>query len=356
MVYPCGYNQYGKKMPRRAKKRQLGSPWFRRRLFLTVTFSETGRPWNFRPRLWLVVGVFALLAIGAGALTVRHIIAPAAATVDNLPQITSAYEDQIDELKNQLSFRDKKMDVFAHEVGVLQARLSRFESIGQKLYQDKYFGQYLQDYNAATNVDDGDIAIDSSPLSIFEIASQLATAQRKADDVERVLETGYELLSRAQLSRSVNPHMWPVIYPTTYISSHYGWRKDPFSKKRAWHGGLDIAGAYNAPIVASADGMVTYVGYRFGYGLMVELTHSGGVVTRYAHLKKVLARNGQSTRAGEVIGLMGSSGRSTGPHLHFEVLVGNHKVDPQPFIRDARESAQMLAQSQPEAYSVESVQ
>ena len=121
------------------------------------------------------------------------------------------------------------------------------------------------------------------------------------------------------------------------ITSGFGYRSDPFTGGGAFHPGLDFKGAYGAPIHAAADGTVSFVGQIRGYGNVVEVSHGNGLVTRYAHMSKTMATVGQPVAAGDVIGAIGSTGRSTGPHLHFEVRINNSVVNPRPFLEKARD-------------------
>lgn len=120
-----------------------------------------------------------------------------------------------------------------------------------------------------------------------------------------------------------------------YISSGFGVRRDPFTGGGAMHKGLDFAGPMGAPIYAAAQGRVSFVGRKSGYGKVVEITHGNGLVTRYAHMSKFAAKVGQRVDAGHVIGAIGSTGRSTGPHLHFEVRIHGRAVNPRPFLENA---------------------
>jgi murein DD-endopeptidase MepM/ murein hydrolase activator NlpD len=117
-----------------------------------------------------------------------------------------------------------------------------------------------------------------------------------------------------------------------YISSGFGYRADPFTGGAAFHAGLDFKGPIGAPIFAAAQGRVGFVGVQQGYGNVVEIDHGNGLVTRYAHMSGFRARVGQPVLAGQVIGLIGSTGRSTGPHLHFEVRINDRAVNPRPFL------------------------
>lgn len=119
------------------------------------------------------------------------------------------------------------------------------------------------------------------------------------------------------------------------ISSGFGYRRDPFTGRAAMHAGLDFRGPIGAPIHAAADGRVSFVGNKAGYGRTVEITHGNGMMTRYAHMSRWDARVGQQVNAGEVIGRIGNTGRSTGPHLHFEVHINGRPVNPRPFLESA---------------------
>ncbi len=126
----------------------------------------------------------------------------------------------------------------------------------------------------------------------------------------------------------------PQVLPASldYISSGFGFRIDPFTGAGAFHPGLDFRGPVGAPIFAAARGTVSFVGQRSGYGNCVEIDHGNGLVTRYAHMSGFRTVQGKVVQPGEVIGLIGSTGRSTGPHLHFEVRINDHPVNPRPFL------------------------
>ena len=125
------------------------------------------------------------------------------------------------------------------------------------------------------------------------------------------------------------PSIWPA---QGYVSSSFGWRNDPFGDGIGFHEGVDIAGDYGAPIQATANGTVTAAGWAGGYGYMVEITHPGGIVTRYGHNSLIIAEVGDKVQTGTVISFMGSTGRSTGSHVHYEVRVNGVPVDPMLFL------------------------
>jgi murein DD-endopeptidase MepM/ murein hydrolase activator NlpD len=117
-----------------------------------------------------------------------------------------------------------------------------------------------------------------------------------------------------------------------FISSGFGYRSDPFTGAGAFHAGLDFRGPIGAPIYAAAAGTVSYAGVRSGYGNCVEISHGNGLLTRYGHMSRIESHVGQVVKPGEVIGRIGSTGRSTGPHLHFEVRINDQAVNPRPFL------------------------
>ena len=120
-----------------------------------------------------------------------------------------------------------------------------------------------------------------------------------------------------------------------YISSGFGYRHDPFTGAGAMHKGLDFRGPIGAPIFAAAKGRVSFVGQRSGYGNVVEIDHGNGLMTRYAHMSKFATKLGSAVEPGDTIGAIGSTGRSTGPHLHFEVRINGAAVNPRTFLEKA---------------------
>lgn len=165
---------------------------------------------------------------------------------------------------------------------------------------------------------------------------QMATAADGSID-PRFERFGLSLARMEALERSVAG--LPQVLPANleYISSGFGFRPNPFTGGGGeFHPGLDFKGPYGAPIYAAAPGVVSFVGVRSGYGNCVEIDHGNGLVTRYAHMSGFRTVQGKRVVAGEQIGLIGSTGRSTGPHLHFEVRINDRPVNPRPFLEAAR--------------------
>ncbi len=126
-----------------------------------------------------------------------------------------------------------------------------------------------------------------------------------------------------------------------YISSYYGYRRDPFTGRRAFHAGVDIVARYGAPVRATADGVVYRVGYSRGLGRYVKIKHRHGFMTVYGHLRKYVVKRGERVRKGDIIGYVGNTGRSTGPHLHYEIRRWGRSLNPLRFIRAERRLAKV---------------
>ncbi|MGI9513497.1 MAG: peptidoglycan DD-metalloendopeptidase family protein [Anderseniella sp.] len=154
-------------------------------------------------------------------------------------------------------------------------------------------------------------------------------------------DLGSKVLARSVSGLSAQLERWetlkfqstrlPLVRPMSSehkVSSSFGLRKDPFRKRPAMHSGVDFRGATGSPVYVTAPGTVTKAGRAGGYGKMVEVRHDGGIISRYAHLSIISVRTGQKVKSGDRIGKVGSTGRSTGPHLHYETRVGGRAIDP----------------------------
>lgn len=150
------------------------------------------------------------------------------------------------------------------------------------------------------------------------------------------LDASFDRLGQAWDHRLTVLASTPSLRPVGgYFSDGFGWRQDPIDGSREFHKGVDIVAPPGTPVRAAADGLVTSAGRMAGYGSMVQLSHGFGMSTRYGHLSRVLVGPGQRVKRGDVIGLVGSTGRSTGPHLHYEVFRAGVQVDPRKFLHDS---------------------
>ena len=213
----------------------------------------------------------------------------------------------------------------------LQSRVTRLDAVGINLTQSAGLEPGEFNFNAPpalggplmTSQDDARELIPALEGELFALSTAL-------DDREVQLDILSELIQGEQVKSDATPAGRPIL--SGWLSSRYGSRIDPFSGKKAWHEGIDFAGREGAQIVAVASGVVNWSGERAGYGKMVEVAHGDGVITRYAHNQENRVKVGDMVRRGDVVALMGNSGRSTGPHVHFEVHKNGRPVDPASYL------------------------
>jgi len=174
------------------------------------------------------------------------------------------------------------------------------------------------------------VATSTNGAKLHHIA---ATADLRADAQFRTLFQTWKKLDATQQGVIAIPSVQPV--HSLSFTSNFGIRSDPFRGTAAMHAGVDIPGPVGTPIYATADGIIAHAGRQGGYGNMVEISHGKGIATRYGHLSKILVADNARVTRGQLIALMGSTGRSTGPHLHYEVRIDGHAVNPIPFLTTA---------------------
>jgi murein DD-endopeptidase MepM/ murein hydrolase activator NlpD len=225
---------------------------------------------------------------------------------------------------------DEDLNAYAVRLGQLNAHVIRLDALGDRLTRmaklDK--GEFNFDQPPATG--GPEVILGDGRLPALDFQRSLDDLAGQIQDREKQLAILENLLMNRNLQSQVRPAGRPV--EQGWISSYFGIRSDPFTGNRAAHYGVDFAGRMGDPIQAVAAGVVTYAGQRFGYGLMVEVNHGNGYATRYAHCSETLVRVGDTVKKGQLIAKMGSSGRATGPHVHFEVLQGGKLVNPQSYI------------------------
>lgn len=158
-----------------------------------------------------------------------------------------------------------------------------------------------------------------------EVEANLAALEDDLAAISPGLDSFQDMLARYQGLESALPKLWPV---DGVLTSPYGYRTQPFTRKWRMHTGLDLGAPWGTPILATNDGLVVFTGWDAGHGLAVILDHGEDVTTRYFHAAQVLVEEGDLVEAGDVIALVGSTGMSTGPHLHFELVIGGEEVDP----------------------------
>ncbi len=231
---------------------------------------------------------------------------------------------------------EENMDALALRLGKLQAHVIRLDALGQRL-------------TSMAKLDNGEFNFDRPPAQGGpETISKDSIATMGVSDFLKTLDQlSMQLKDRDQqlsvledmmMNRNLEAEVVPAGRPITrgWLSSYYGKRTDPFTGRPAHHEGVDFAGKLGSEVVAVAAGVVTYAGKRSGYGDLVEINHGKGYVTRYGHNSEIKVKVGQTVKKGQIVANMGSSGRSTGPHVHFEVLYNGRAVNPLKYIHASR--------------------
>ncbi len=240
-----------------------------------------------------------------------------------------------DELAETTRIARENMNALAVRLGSLQAHTVRLNALGRRLTEKASLEK--GEFNFTEAPAQGGPEGQSQTLAALEVPDFLTSLDALAaqlDDREqqlRVMEAFY-------MGRELEGEVFPAGRPVTrgWISSYYGMRVDPFTGLQARHKGVDFAGKDGSDVIASAAGVVTWADSRYGYGNLVEINHGNGYVTRYGHNSKILVQAGVEVEKGQRIALMGSSGRSTGPHVHYEVLKNGREVDPIKYINAKR--------------------
>jgi murein DD-endopeptidase MepM/ murein hydrolase activator NlpD len=253
------------------------------------------------------------------------------AALDTLQDELDQQSTEFDDLQGQA---ERKLQAMTLSLAELQARMTRLDALGEHLtaMADLEEGEFdFSQPPALGGPMAGEFSVDFTSL---DLGSELGLFEARLTDREQQLEILESLLA----NRNLEEQSWLSGLPVQkgWVSSHYGQRTDPFSGKLAMHNGLDFAGKEGSNVVTVAAGVVTWTGTKNGYGELVEVSHGDGYVTRYAHNKENLVQAGDVVRKGETIALMGSSGRSTGAHVHYEVYKHGRSVDPSSYLRRTR--------------------
>jgi len=239
-------------------------------------------------------------------------------------------EQQQSELDLGREDAQQKVKAITLKLAEFQARLVRLDALGERLSEVAGLedGEFDFGQQPAVGGPEQD-SLQSYQHSELEALFQQLEAQLDSR------ESQLGILESLMMDRNVQRQSAVTGRPIKkgWLSSRFGRRTDPFTGHRAWHNGVDFAGKAGSEIIAVAAGVVTWSGERNGYGQMVELDHGEGYATRYAHNSENLVKVGDVVKKGEVVALMGSSGRSTGPHVHFEVYKNGRAVDPASYIR-----------------------
>jgi len=249
-------------------------------------------------------------------------------TIDNLHEELASQREELDQSR-QLA--DQQVAALSLKLAEMQARLVRLDALGERL-------------TGMADLDDGEFDFSHKPAlggpefygaessdSRHDLHLLFSELEEQLDNSEHQLNVLDSLLVNRQFTEDSTIAGLPV--EKGWISSSYGVRSDPFNGRKRWHKGVDFAGKAGANVIAVGSGVVTWSGAYESYGNMVEIDHGEGFVTRYAHNQENKVKVGDLVQRGQVIAALGSTGRSTGPHLHFEVYKHGRSVDPSTYIR-----------------------
>ncbi len=253
-------------------------------------------------------------------------------------EVTTVMNQQLDQQLAEISeakrSAEENLNALTLRLGQMQAHVIRLDALGQRLTRMADLDKGEFDFSNPPAQGGPQSGGASESTEIPDFMSQLDELSLQLEDREQQLNVLENLL----MSRNLNDEVFPAGRPIKkgWLSSKYGTRNDPFTGKPDFHKGVDLAGKEGSDIISVAAGVVSWSGKRYGYGNLVEITHGNGYVTRYGHAKELLVKVGETVKKGQTVALMGNTGRSTGPHVHFEVWANGKTVDPLKYIQASR--------------------
>tara|TARA_B110000093_G_C12964371_1_gene408901 strand:- start:742 stop:1650 length:909 start_codon:yes stop_codon:yes gene_type:complete len=296
-----------------------------------VLIDKLGDPKNFSISPW-AGRFFALFFVAfctgvylSGAMMVQGDF------VDS--DVISSWRGQLAEQKDLVAELQNESEAQSQAVGrqlaEMQGRLWRMEALASYMHESTGLPQDEFSFDQPP-AQGGPIEPGQKIIAWADLESDLSLLSTRLERSEKELGILDDVLLGYYSDAGTQPTGRPI--SQGWMSSPFGKRVDPINGKQAWHAGMDFAGRHGSDVIAVANGVVTYAGRRDGYGMMVELNHGNDVSTRYGHHDSLLVTPGQTVKRGDVIGYMGSSGRSTGPHVHFEVLRKGKAINPAKFV------------------------
>jgi murein DD-endopeptidase MepM/ murein hydrolase activator NlpD len=299
-----------------------------------IVFSRRqGRARQFDLAHPLTIAALAALSIGILGTAFALGIKLGQRSADSLAPRASARavsvlgdeQKQIAELRQRLQ---DGIDALALRMGQVNARVIRLDALGKRLTEMANIDS--REFNFDAPPPQGGPETEGVGAQVPDLTAMIDGLEQRVELRGAQLSTLENVILTRKLSEAIRPEGRPV--HEGFISSYFGERQDPFTGHQAVHKGVDFAGESGSNILAVATGIVTWAGERSGYGNLVEVNHGNGIVTRYAHNQRALVAVGDTVTRGEPVALMGSTGHSTGPHVHFEVLRNGRQIDPASFI------------------------
>jgi murein DD-endopeptidase MepM/ murein hydrolase activator NlpD len=287
---------------------------------LQIVTGRTGRVFQVdlkHPRTVLLAAAGALLAVGAVFTAGMELGRIVAGPLDRAA-VARELDQQRASVNSVRSEMQGKVNALAQRIGTLNAHLIRLDAMGRRVTDLAGLDRGEFDFDQpppAGGPDGGEFP--GGTMQVPELTAALDALEAQLIDRQRQLTALESLMSTRSLGERIIPGGWPII--GGWISSHFGYRSDPFHGHSAFHSGVDFAAPPGSKVIATGPGVVTFSGYKQGYGNVVEITHPTGYLTRYGHNSRNLVREGETVQKGESIAVIGSTGRSTGVHVHFEV-------------------------------------
>ena len=270
----------------------------------------------------LFAAIFGLGVLAAGQSSLTDL------AVSKMEEEITAQRDELVAVEESAR---QNLDALAVRLGQLNAHIIRLDALGRRLVTMADLEEGEFDFSEAPpqgGPDAGEIGLSVESRELSAMLDELAL---KIDDRAAQLGVLDRVMARRSLHDEQNPEGRPI--RSGWLSSYYGKRADPFTGKQKFHHGVDFAGSAGSEVLVVASGVVTYSGDRRASGNMVEVNHGNGLITRYGHAESTLVQVGETVTKGQAIALMGSTGRSTGPHVHFEVLKNGRKVNPLKYVQ-----------------------
>ncbi len=275
----------------------------------------------------IIGGIILFIGFHSGVnIEARH-------QLSEVAELRTVLKQQQTEITQARESAQDNLDILTMRLGQLKAQMLRLEILGDRLVRNSILDDEDEfDFNMPPPIGGPHNTIS---LSANEVPDFLGMLDELAVTVKD-RKTKLVALEQIIMNRSLHERIIPsgLVVENGLLSSTYGKRIDPFSGKQEHHKGIDISNKEGSTILAVADGVVTWSGDRTGYGKLVEINHGNGYVTRYGHNKKNLVKTGDTIKKGEAIALMGSTGRSTGPHVHIEVLHDGKQVNPNEYLNN----------------------
>jgi len=238
-------------------------------------------------------------------------------------------------LIEDVSHNRQSIDVYVEQIGELHSRILDIDQQTERLQdvmKKQIFGKKkLPKLNKKNKLDGKGGPFLNQRVSDGDIQKTLEMLMVNMKVREEIYNKMEAMLLKQSVLKETLPSLYPVDVP--YSSSSYGWRMDPILGKRAFHEGVDFSAAHSEPIYATAGGIVEKAGRSGAYGNLITINHGGGLQTRYAHISKILVKRGDIVKKEDLIAYVGNTGRSTGPHLHYEIRLNKHSLDPKQYLR-----------------------